>query len=276
MDTLMDTLAQKLNAQEMIRANGEAEAQQMDMLKVQVGEYQGCLDRLQNVCGELGDLENRISSLSLPDKSAANEETINAIKERLEELSEKTGSQLEEFSQRTGSLIAELSRKTDSRLDEISEKTDSRIAELSQTTTSRLDEMTQTTTYRLDELSRTTSSRLDQMSQTTSSKLDAISDATSSNLKEFSDSTGKQLKDMQGEILGKVGMEDELHKEGVRIYKNLQAAIVNELEPVEETVIQTKKQILKEIGGLRLIAIVSLVMSTASLAVLILNILGII
>ena len=276
MDTLMDTLAQKLNAQEMIRANGEAEAQQMDMLKVQVGEYQGCLDRLQNVCGELGDLENRISSLSLPDKSAANEETINAIKERLEELSEKTGSQLEEFSQRTGSLIAELSRKTDSRLDEISEKTDSRIAELSQTTTSRLDEMTQTTTYRLDELSRTTSSRLDQMSQTTSSKLDAISDATSSNLKEFSDSTGKQLKDMQGEILGKVGMEDELHKEGVRIYKNLQAAIVNELEPVEETMIQIKKQILKDIAGLRLIAVVSLVMSTASLAVLILNILGII
>ena len=276
MDTLMDTLAQKLNAQEMIRANGEAEAQQMDMLKVQVGEYQGCLDRLQNVCGELGDLENRISSLSLPDKSAANEETINAIKERLEELSEKTGSQLEEFSQRTGSLIAELSRKTDSRLDEISEKTDSRIAELSQTTTSRLDEMTQTTTYRRDELSRTTSSRLDQMSQTTSSKLDAISDATSSNLKEFSDSTGKQLKDMQGEILGKVGMEDELHKEGVRIYKNLQAAIVNELEPVEETMIQIKKQILKDIAGLRLIAVVSLVMSTASLAVLILNILGII
>ncbi len=271
----MDTLSQKLNAQEMIRANGEAEAQQMDMLKVQVGEYQGCLDRLQNVCGELGDLENRISSLSLPDKSAANEETINAIRERLEELSAKTGSQLEEFSQRTGSLIEELSRSTNSRLDAISEKTDSRISELSQATTNMLDEMSQSTTYRLDELSRTTNSRLDQMSQSTNSKLDAISDATSSNLKEFSDSTGKQLKDMQGEILGKVGMEDELHKEGVRIYKNLQAAIVNELEPVEETVVQTRKQLTKDIKGLRLIAILSLVLSAAALIVQMMNLLGI-
>ena len=271
----MDTLSQKLNAQEMIRANGEAEAQQMDMLKVQVGEYQGCLDRLQNVCGELGDLENRISSLSLPDKGAANEETINAIRERLEELSAKTGSQLEEFSQRTGSLIEELSRSTNSRLDAISEKTDSRISELSQATTNKLDEMSQSTTYRLDELSRTTNSRLDQMSQSTNSKLDAISDATSSNLKEFSDSTGKQLKDMQGEILGKVGMEDELHKEGVRIYKNLQAAIVNELEPVEETVIQTRKQLTKDIKGLRLIAILSLALSAAALIVQMMNLLGI-
>ena len=32
MDTLMDKLAQKLNAQEMIRANGEAEAEQMQYL----------------------------------------------------------------------------------------------------------------------------------------------------------------------------------------------------------------------------------------------------
>ena len=271
----MDTLAQKLNAQEMIRANGEAEAQQMDLLKVQVGEYQGCLDRLQDVCGELGNLENRISSLSLPDNSAANEETINAIRERLEELSIKTGSQLEEFSQRTGSLIEELSTRTDSRFAELSQNTNSRLEELSQTTSNRLDEMSQTTTYRLDEMSRTTNSKLDQMSQTTSSKLDAISDATSNNLKEFSDSTGKKLENMQGEILGKVGIEDELHKEGVRIYKNLQAAIVNELEPVEETVVQTKKQLTKELKAVKLVAILSLAMSAVLLVIQILNMLGI-
>ncbi|MBO4883397.1 MAG: hypothetical protein J5570_07830, partial [Lachnospiraceae bacterium] len=159
----------------------------------------------------------------------------------------------EEFSQRTGTLIEELSKRTDSRFAELSEST----------------------TYRLDEMSRTTNSKLDQMSQTTTSKLDAISDATSSNLKELSDSTGKKLENMQGEILGKVGMEDELHKEGVRIYKNLQAAIVNELEPVEETVLQTKKQLIKELKGVRLVAVLSLVMSTGALIILVLNMLGI-
>ena len=39
MDTFMDKLAQKLNAQEMIKANSAADAEEMDQLKSQLREY---------------------------------------------------------------------------------------------------------------------------------------------------------------------------------------------------------------------------------------------
>ena len=49
MDTFMDKLAQKLNAQEMIRANSAAEAEELGKLKNQVAEYHECLTKLQGV-----------------------------------------------------------------------------------------------------------------------------------------------------------------------------------------------------------------------------------
>ena len=49
MDTFMDQLSQKLNAQQIIRANGEAESEAMGVMRAQVREYQDCLDRMKNV-----------------------------------------------------------------------------------------------------------------------------------------------------------------------------------------------------------------------------------
>lgn len=166
MDTLMDKLASKLNAQEMIRANGEAEARQMNYLKTQVSEYQGCLDRLSQVCDELGNLESRIGNLSLPDNSAS-EEAIGEIKDKLEAAERK-----------------------------------------------------------LNELS---------------------------------------------ESLEKSGGDDSLHKEGVRIYKNIQASMVNELEPIEESVKDYGKKTLSEAKAVKTVAIVALCVSGASLLLQIFN-----
>ena len=49
MDTFMDKLAQKLTAQEMIRANTAAETEEMNRLKNRISEYNECLDRLQKL-----------------------------------------------------------------------------------------------------------------------------------------------------------------------------------------------------------------------------------
>ena len=46
MDTFMDKLAQKLNAQEMIKANSAADAEEMDQLKSQLREYRAAWARI--------------------------------------------------------------------------------------------------------------------------------------------------------------------------------------------------------------------------------------
>lgn len=49
MDMFMDKIAQKLNAQDIIRANTVAETDQLNKLKAQTAEYQECLRKMQKL-----------------------------------------------------------------------------------------------------------------------------------------------------------------------------------------------------------------------------------
>ncbi len=82
MDTFMDQLSQKLNAQQIIRANGEAESEAMGVMRAQVREYQECLDRMKTVADELGGLQQTIAAL--PDLSAgASDSALEGLKEEM-------------------------------------------------------------------------------------------------------------------------------------------------------------------------------------------------
>lgn len=63
MDTFMDKLAQKLNAQEMIKANSAADAEEMDQLKNQLREYDECLAQMQQVNKELRAVNHAMETL---------------------------------------------------------------------------------------------------------------------------------------------------------------------------------------------------------------------
>ena len=63
MDTFMDKLAQKLNAQEMIKANSAADAEEMDQLKSQLREYDECLAQMQQVNKELKAINQEMEKL---------------------------------------------------------------------------------------------------------------------------------------------------------------------------------------------------------------------
>ena len=49
MDMFMDKLAQKLTAQEIIRANTAADVEELNKLKNQIAEYNECLAKLQKL-----------------------------------------------------------------------------------------------------------------------------------------------------------------------------------------------------------------------------------
>lgn len=55
MDTFMDKLAQKLNAQEMIRANTSAELEELGQVKEQIQELKGCVEQMQTAAKEIQD-----------------------------------------------------------------------------------------------------------------------------------------------------------------------------------------------------------------------------
>ena len=127
MDTFMDKLAQKLNAQEMIKANSAADAEEMDQLKNQLREYHECLAQMQQANKELRAvnhaMETLMSETIAPEVTKLSEESVAAIRkmqqentEKLQELQQEYTTKLEEIRQNTEEL-EELRKHLDEKLD---------------------------------------------------------------------------------------------------------------------------------------------------------------
>lgn len=74
MDTFMDKLASKLNAQEMIRANSAAEAAENERLKQEVEVYKQCLQEMREI-----SLQNTSTAVQVEELVQKSTEKIEAI-----------------------------------------------------------------------------------------------------------------------------------------------------------------------------------------------------
>jgi hypothetical protein len=81
MDNFMDKLAQKFNAQEMIKANTEAEANEMKKMRLQISEYEKILQEMRKL-----NYKNTEISEKLDLMVGENADKIQAIKEDWQKL----------------------------------------------------------------------------------------------------------------------------------------------------------------------------------------------
>ena len=63
MDNFIDKLAQRFNAQEIIKANSQAEAAEMKRLQMQVAEYEKILQEMRKLNYKNSELSNKMNSL---------------------------------------------------------------------------------------------------------------------------------------------------------------------------------------------------------------------
>lgn len=81
MDTFMDKLAQKFTAQEMIKANSAAETEELNRLRTQVEQYTACLNRMQELCGEMERSAKQQTQTSRDEISRLTEESVEKIRQ---------------------------------------------------------------------------------------------------------------------------------------------------------------------------------------------------
>ena len=86
MDTFMDKLAQKMNAQEMIKANSAAEAAKMEQLQSQIAEYESLLQEMRKV--NLKTVENAEQVKQVVQESLQKIEEIQAAADSQEDKEE--------------------------------------------------------------------------------------------------------------------------------------------------------------------------------------------
>ena len=160
MDNFMDKLAQKISAQEMIKANSQAEAEEMQRLQMQVSEYEKILQ-------EMRKLNYRNTELS----------------EKLDLMIGDNAGKIQNMKEEEQRLIAALRDLTD-------EQTRNREAELERREEDRLER------ERAEEARKQTD-------------ISAITDLLENKFQKS---------------------DDFVHKENVKVYRNVQAVVVDEIK----------------------------------------------
>ena len=206
----MDKLAQKISAQEMIKANSQAEAEEMQRLQMQVSEYEKILQ-------EMRKLNYRNTELS----------------EKLDLMIGDNAGKIQNMKEEEQRLIAALRDLTD-------EQTRNREAELERREEDRLER------ERAEEARKQTD-------------ISAITDLLENKFQKS---------------------DDFVHKENVKVYRNVQAVVVDEIkrsvENAQSEQSALKKELNAKLNKVLVISVFSMLASAASVVLWALLVTGII
>ena len=200
MDNFMDKLAQKFNAQEVIKANSQAEAAEMKKLQLQVAEYEKILQEMRKLNYKNSELSDKIDGLV--------GENANKIQ----------GLQEEETK-----LLSVLRNLTDEQ-----------------------------TRMREEELARKEAERAEESKKTEEQK--------------------QQLVELEERFKQS---NDFVHKENVKVYRNVQAVVVDELKNQTEALMQENQKLGKKLNAVLIVSIFAVLFSAAGIVLQILSGLGI-
>lgn len=207
MDTFMSKLSQKINAQEMIRANTAADTAKMEEMQRQMKEYDKLLQDMRKV--------------NL--KAAENMDLMqNAIKEGLQKIEEIQGN-------------------SDTQADN---------ERLLTETKKQMEEF-------LPRLQRQTEDLLPRMQTQMEGLLPEIRKQVEESLEEMK----KQMEE------GFTKADDFLHKENVKVYRNVQASVVEELNKQNEVLVGKIKERIGEQKSMMPISIIILLLVLADIAI---------
>lgn len=192
MDTFMDKLAHKLTAQEMIKANSAADAEEMKKLKNQVKEYRDVLDQMQTQVTESIEKLNQVQM-----EAKDNSELLEAVAQLKQSVEMKINGMQEDWN--------ELEQAVNSKLNYTNESV------------SRLEGV-------LDE----------KVGSAIGTKLDNVN--------------------------------ENIHKECVKVYRNVQAAVVEENNKQTENIVEAVNSLKGKLGAILGVSIVALIAALGGIA----------
>lgn len=195
MDNFMDKLAQKFSAQEMIKANSQAEAEEMKRLQLQVSEYEKILQEMRKLNYKNTELSEKLD-LMIGDNAGK----IQSMKEDEQKLLAALRDLTDE---QTRNREAELERKAEERLEQEREDTAQKQADIS-----------------------------------------AITDILEDKFQRS---------------------DDFVHKENVKVYRNVQAVVVDELKRYTENAQTDSNELKAKLNKVFLFSIISMLASAVSM-----------
>lgn len=248
MDMFMDKLAQKLNAQEIIKANTAADTEELNRLKNQVAQYNECLDKLRKLIDESTEEMKGASQESAAGISRLLEESLAKIREIKQEDTETTDDKVNGLADSVNSHFDSFNTQ----LDAVGTQLDSINTQLSKIDQTK--EELDAVKLSLDNVTKSVSEVLEQMTAEQENKKD--------------DGLEERF----------AAVEENVHKECVKVYRNVQAVVVEEngkqTKALEEITAKVNS-FNGKLGAVLGVSIAALVVALAGTVLQVLNALGI-
>ena len=292
MDNFMDKLAKRFNAGEIIRANAQAEARDMKRMQERTAEYERMMQEMRRLNLKNVEMTEQVQQL------------IQCGIEQFEEYGNDTSEIINAVTLTKDDVLSIKSSVTDAaaKSDDGFYRMDSKLDAVERTMADNLRQNQQAVSEALKELE----SRLEQQMKA-DNDMDmaferietAISTgryATEGNIREMSEVIGQMKESVAQmeetirntrEILiatrmsveeGNKHLEEHIHKENVRVYRNVQAVVVEETTKRARDMGVRMDQMesnMKKTSGLKPLIVLTLLSSLASVAIQVLQILQI-
>lgn len=253
MDTFIDKLANKLTAQDMIKANTAADEEEKNRLREQVQEYRGCLQEMQTVNKNLQET-SALFSRSMQENDAqikAMQQTNSQMTRSLQETSTQVSRSLQDAGAQMNKNLQETSAQVNKNLQESTVLMNRNLQEASAKMNKKLEE----TSAQMSELSeKTIVPQIEKIVNESIAKIKNVNVETNNNA---------ELKQL---IEDKMGSSAEMiHRECVKVYRNVQAVIVEENRKLDESVSASMNLMKKKLDAIFAVSIVALVAAVGGL-----------
>ena len=253
MDTFMDKLASKINAQEMIRANSSAEAKENERLSQEVEEYRQCLQEMRQI-----SLQN----------SATADEIAELVKTSMDKIAA-----IQAESGKSDDVVAAMQNNLNEMLNAIRMNSDKLVSVVS----GNADRVMSAVEGSSDKVMSAVEGSSDKVMNALEGSTDKIVSNVIAELQAGNDEFKEALK---AEIIAEVkkelkGQEEIVHKECVKVYRNVQAVVTEESEKQTGEIVAAQSKGRKRATAAMICGILAMSFAFLGLVVSVLDVLGI-
>lgn len=264
MDTFMDKLAQRLTAQEMIKANVAAETEELNQLRGQVGEYHECLRQMKALNEQMSRLVNdKIAPeiYKLVEAGVLRMGDAQADTAGLTRIMEENRIQLQKFAEESAAQLQKISDEGVNKL------------ENAKVDTTGINQLVEESRTQIQAISEESQKKLQDVCEESRKNLQTISEESHQKLQELQQNqlNMDEIKNGFAEQFQESG--DNVHRECVKVYRNVQAIVVEESGKQTENVNESVKILKGKLKAVLGISIGALAVSLLGLVAQILNIL---
>lgn len=309
MDTFMDKLAQRLNAQEMIDANSAADVEELNKLRGRIREYDECLVQMREINQELCAVNEQMSRLvgdtitpelqRLVESSIAKIEStqvnVSGIDDlvqdsrsqlqnvrdmgcvQLQKVADEGSSQMQRMAEESNVQIKKLVQENTLQFQKYANESDAQIQRATEESGARLQQMAEESTAQMKKLAAEAGVQVQQQMAENASKLQKAVEDSSIKVQRVTEESLRKLREFQQqgqdtEELKQIMQErlentnDCIHRECVKVYRNVQAVVLEESGKQAESLSgssKATKTMLKKIMGLSAAAFVFSLISAA-------------